>query len=158
MERHMGDCPAPGLRFQFETRYKVIAKRQKAMLAAGKNPSTVDVVTGGKTEVQKCFGSDATTGGIKFQFATTIKKHVDQIRSARAAGKDCKDITINSNGLLIYIFHFQWQFRGIRAGAKIQKDAVLNGKDPKDFDVAVNPDPRKRGNHGECSLKAILLC
>ncbi|TGO70383.1 hypothetical protein BOTNAR_0001g00590 [Botryotinia narcissicola] len=105
MDRHMGDCTAPGLRFQFDTRYKVIAKRQKAMLAAGKNPSTVDVVTVGKTEVQKCFGSDATPGGIKFQFATTIKKHVDQIRSVRAAGKDCKDITFNSNGLLIYIFH-----------------------------------------------------
>ncbi|KAF7944705.1 uncharacterized protein EAE97_005338 [Botrytis byssoidea] len=105
MDRHMGDCTAPGLRFQFDTRYKVLAKRQKAMLAAGKNPSTVDVVTVGKTEVQKCFGSDATPGGIKFQFATTIKKHVDKIRSVRAAGKDCKDITFNSNGLLIYIFH-----------------------------------------------------
>lgn len=56
-------------------------------------------------EVQMCFGSDSTVGGIKFQFATTIKKHVDQIRSARAAGKDCKDITLNSNGLLFYIFH-----------------------------------------------------
>ncbi|KAF7887039.1 uncharacterized protein EAF02_003686 [Botrytis sinoallii] len=51
----------------------------------------------------------------------------------------------------------KWQFRGIRAGAKIQKDAVLNGKDPKDFDAALNPDPRKRGNKGECSLKAILF-
>ncbi|TGO42507.1 hypothetical protein BHYA_0007g00060 [Botrytis hyacinthi] len=105
LDRHMGDCTALGLRFQFDTRYKVIAKRQKAMLAAGKNPSTIDIVTGGKTEVHKCFGSDATPSGIKFQFATTIKKHVDQIRSARAAGKDCKDITFNSNGLLIYIFH-----------------------------------------------------
>lgn len=45
----MGDSTITGLRFQFHTRYKVIAKRQKAMLAAGKNPSTVDVVTGGKT-------------------------------------------------------------------------------------------------------------
>ncbi|TGO22794.1 hypothetical protein BPAE_0154g00050 [Botrytis paeoniae] len=106
MDKHMGDCTIPGLRFQFDTRYKVIAKRQKAILAAGKNPSTVDIFTGGKTEVQKCFGSDASAVGIKFQFATTIKKNVDQIRNARAAGKDCKDIiTFNSNGLLIYIFH-----------------------------------------------------
>ncbi|KAF7887040.1 uncharacterized protein EAF02_003687 [Botrytis sinoallii] len=105
MDKFMGDSTMNGLRFQFDTRYKVIAKRQKAMLAAGENPSTVDIVTGGKTEVQKCFGSDATAGRIKFQFATTIKKHVDQIRSARAAGKDCKDIILNSNGLLIYIFH-----------------------------------------------------
>ncbi|TGO56129.1 hypothetical protein BCON_0082g00420 [Botryotinia convoluta] len=105
MDKFMGDSTVNGLRFQFDTRYKVIAKRQKAMLAAGRNPSTVDIVTGGKTEVQKCFGSDATPGRIKFQFATTIKKNVDQIRSARAAGKDCKDITFNSNGLLIYIFH-----------------------------------------------------
>lgn len=45
----MGDSTANGLRFQFDTRYKIIAKRQKAMLAAGKNPSTVDIVTGGKT-------------------------------------------------------------------------------------------------------------
>lgn len=51
----------------------------------------------------------------------------------------------------------KWQFRGIRAGAKIQKEAVLNGKDPKDFDVALNPDPRKRDNQGECSLKALLF-
>ncbi|EMR83046.1 hypothetical protein BcDW1_8378 [Botrytis cinerea BcDW1] len=105
MDKLMGDSTANGLRFQFDTRYKIIAKRQKAMLAAGKNPSTVDIVTGGKTEVQKCFGSDASTGGIKFQFATSIKRNVDQIRSARAAGKDCKDITFNSNGLLIHTFH-----------------------------------------------------
>ncbi|THV52198.1 hypothetical protein BGAL_0086g00200 [Botrytis galanthina] len=157
MDKFMGDSTIKGLRFQFDTRYKVIAKRQKAMLAAGKNPSTVDVVTGGKTEVQMCFGSDSTVGGIKFQFATTIKKHVDQIRSARAAGKDCKDITFNSNGLLFYIFHFNRNGEALRAGAKVQKDAVLNGKDPKDFDVALNPDPRKRGNQGECSLKAILF-
>ncbi|KAF5874488.1 uncharacterized protein Bfra_004498 [Botrytis fragariae] len=150
MDKHMGDCTISGLRFQFDTRYKVIAKRQKAMLAAGKNPLTVDIVTGGKTEVQKCFGSDATPGGIKFQFATTIKKNVDQIRNARAAGKDCKDITFNSNEMAKHfgsdtdVTSIKWQFRGIRAGAKIQKDAVLNGKDPKEFDVALNPDPRKR--------------
>ncbi|KAF7956689.1 hypothetical protein EAE96_004021 [Botrytis aclada] len=51
----------------------------------------------------------------------------------------------------------KWQFRSIRAGAKIQHDAVLNGKDPKDFNVALNPDPRKRGNQGECSLKALFF-
>ena len=50
----------------------------------------------------------------------------------------------------------KWQFRGIGAGAKIQKEAVLNGKDPKDFYVALNPNPRKRGNQGECSLKALV--
>ncbi|APA05666.1 predicted protein [Sclerotinia sclerotiorum 1980 UF-70] len=38
----------------------------------------------------------------------------------------------------------KWQFRGIRAGAKIQQDALANGKDPKDFNVLVNPDSRKR--------------
>ncbi|KAF7900417.1 uncharacterized protein EAF01_007719 [Botrytis porri] len=102
MDKHMGDCTASrsGLRFQFDTRYKVIAKDQKAMLAVDKYPLTVDIATSGKTEVQQCFGSDASAGGIKFQFATTIKKNVDQIRSARAAGKDCKDIVFNSNGLL----------------------------------------------------------
>jgi hypothetical protein len=31
-----------------------------------------------------------------------------------------------------------WQFRGIRAGAKIQTEAVVGGKDPKDFNVIVN--------------------
>ncbi|KAK6606179.1 hypothetical protein H4I96_04641 [Botrytis cinerea] len=50
----------------------------------------------------------------------------------------------------------KWQFRGIGAGAKIQKEAVLNGKDPKDFYVALNPNPRKRGNQDECSLKALV--
>ncbi|KAM0132414.1 hypothetical protein ACHAP3_006451 [Botrytis cinerea] len=162
MDKLMGDSTANGLRFQFDTRYKIIAKRQKAMLAAGKNPSTVDIVTGGKTEVQKCFGSDASTGGIKFQFATSIKRNVDQIRSARAAGKDCKDITFNSNEMARHfgsdsdVTSIIWQFRGIGAGAKIQKEAVLNGKDPKDFYVALNPNPRKRGNQGECSLKALV--
>ncbi|KAA8573967.1 hypothetical protein EYC84_005509 [Monilinia fructicola] len=99
MDKFMGDSTAGGIRFQFDTRYKVIAQRQKSMLAVGKNPSTVDIETSGKgkSEIQKCFGSDATIGGLKFQFATSIKKNVEQILSARAAGKDCKDIIFSSN-------------------------------------------------------------
>ncbi|CAD6443648.1 ba322ab6-cabc-4c17-89f2-6995816ea521 [Sclerotinia trifoliorum] len=49
MDKLMGDCTSGGIRFQFDTRYKVIGERQKAMLAAGQNPSTVDIVTSGKT-------------------------------------------------------------------------------------------------------------
>ncbi|KAI9647275.1 hypothetical protein NHQ30_003658 [Ciborinia camelliae] len=112
MDKLMGDSTVNGLRFQFDTRYKVIARRQKTMLAAGKNPSTVDIVKGvgvkpitAKTvhvdlipETQQYFGSDATVGGLEFQFATSIKKNVEQIRNARAAVQDCKDITFNYNG------------------------------------------------------------
>lgn len=43
MDKLMGDSTINGLRFQFDKRYKVIAKRQMAMLAAGENPSTVSV-------------------------------------------------------------------------------------------------------------------
>ncbi|QSZ33889.1 hypothetical protein DSL72_005463 [Monilinia vaccinii-corymbosi] len=97
MNKHMGDSTAGSIRYQFDTLYKVIARRQKAILADGKNPSTVDVETSSKTEIQECFDSDATIGGLKFQFSTSIKKNVDQIRNARIAGKDCKDITFGSN-------------------------------------------------------------
>jgi hypothetical protein len=31
-----------------------------------------------------------------------------------------------------------WQFRGIRAGAKIQIETLAEGKDPKDVNVIVN--------------------
>lgn len=47
-----------------------------------------------------------------------------------------------------------WQFRGIRAGAKIQKDAVAKGKDPKDFNVIVNHKGESR--QGKCALKPRL--
>jgi hypothetical protein len=47
------------------------------------------------TELQQCFGSDATTGGLKFQFATRIKADVDLIKDARAKGIDCKDIKLS---------------------------------------------------------------
>lgn len=46
------------------------------------------------TEIQACFGSDATAGGIKFQFSTRIKPDVNLILEARKSGVDCKDITL----------------------------------------------------------------
>jgi hypothetical protein len=46
-------------------------------------------------ELQKCFGSDATVGGIKFQFATRVKADVELIKEARAKGIDCKDIKLS---------------------------------------------------------------
>jgi hypothetical protein len=45
-------------------------------------------------EIQKSFGSDAVVGGIKFQFATRRKADVKLINDTKAAGIDCKDITI----------------------------------------------------------------
>lgn len=48
MDKLMGDSTINGLRFQFDKRYRVIAKRQMAMIAAGKNPSTVSVEVCGK--------------------------------------------------------------------------------------------------------------
>ncbi|EDN97078.1 predicted protein [Sclerotinia sclerotiorum 1980 UF-70] len=49
MDKLVGDFTVGGIRFQFDTRYKVIGEGQKAMLAAGQNPSVVDIVTSGKT-------------------------------------------------------------------------------------------------------------
>lgn len=46
-------------------------------------------------ELQKCFGSDATVGGIKFQFATRIKADIELIKNARAKSIDCKDIKLS---------------------------------------------------------------
>lgn len=46
-------------------------------------------------ELQKCFGSDASVGGIKFQFATRIKADFELIKNARAKGIDCKDIKLS---------------------------------------------------------------
>jgi hypothetical protein len=48
------------------------------------------------SELAACFGSDATPGGIKFQFMTKIKDDVKAIRAARASGVDCKDIALPS--------------------------------------------------------------
>ncbi|KAH7389067.1 hypothetical protein BKA64DRAFT_129400 [Cadophora sp. MPI-SDFR-AT-0126] len=47
-------------------------------------------------EIAAWFGSDASVGGIKFQFSTTIKKNLDALRDGRARGLDCKDITLPS--------------------------------------------------------------
>lgn len=52
-----------------------------------------------------------------------------------------------------------WQFRGIKAGAKVQKNAVAKGDDPKDFNVDLNykGQPRAREVHrGKCALKELL--
>lgn len=46
------------------------------------------------TEIQACFGSDATVGGLKFQFATRIRTDVNLINEARENGVDCKDIQL----------------------------------------------------------------
>jgi hypothetical protein len=46
-------------------------------------------------EVQQCFGSDATAGGLRFQFSTRIKAGVELIKDARAKGIDCKDIKLS---------------------------------------------------------------
>ncbi|KAM3088968.1 hypothetical protein ACMFMG_000588 [Clarireedia jacksonii] len=153
------DVNAPGIRYQFDTRFKVVGKRQLVLLSAGEDPLS-------------CYGSDATAAGIKFQFATTFKKNVADIQAARLSGTDCKDITLNSLGhisfpsVAIYFRashctlpfeililttgmakHFgsdatvdmiSWQFRGIRAGAKIQMETLADGKDPKDVNVIVN--------------------
>lgn len=48
-------------------------------------------------EIQACFGSDATVGGIKFQFNTRIKTDVKLIQEARKNGADCKDITLGGS-------------------------------------------------------------
>jgi len=45
-------------------------------------------------EVQKCFGSDTSVGGLKFQMSTAIRPIVTRIHQARAAGVDCKDLGI----------------------------------------------------------------
>jgi hypothetical protein len=50
------------------------------------------------TELQLCFGSDATAGGLKFQFATRVKSDVDLIKDARAKGIDCKDVKLSWAG------------------------------------------------------------
>ncbi|KAB8303400.1 hypothetical protein EYC80_004828 [Monilinia laxa] len=63
LDKLKGDSTAGGIRFQFDTRYKVIAQRQKSMLAVGKNPSTVDIETSGKgkTATAEKYG-EGTTG------------------------------------------------------------------------------------------------
>jgi hypothetical protein len=47
------------------------------------------------SDIKKCFGSDASAAGIKFQFMTRIKADVKLINDARASGVDCKDITLS---------------------------------------------------------------
>lgn len=46
-------------------------------------------------EIQQCFGSDATAGGIQFQFSTRIRADVRLVKDARAKGIDCKDIKLS---------------------------------------------------------------
>ncbi|PQE06651.1 hypothetical protein CJF31_00009776 [Rutstroemia sp. NJR-2017a BVV2] len=177
------DVNGPSIRFQFDTRFKVVGKRQLLLLSSGEDPMSVSLdglgtknSTKGKAswahapshvlflftwtvflplsepyidfipEIQQCYGSDATAAGIKFQFATTFKKNVADIQAARSSGTDCKDITLSSLATEM-AKHFgsdatadmiSWQFRGIRAGAKIQTEALADGMDPKDFNVIVN--------------------
>lgn len=41
-------------------------------------------------ELHEYFGSDATLGGLKFQFATRIKGDVQALKDSKSAGIDCK--------------------------------------------------------------------
>jgi hypothetical protein len=50
------------------------------------------------TEIAECFGSDATAGGIRFQFSTTFKQNAKKINDARAKGMDCKDLVFAGSG------------------------------------------------------------
>jgi hypothetical protein len=47
-------------------------------------------------EIAKCFGSDASTGGIRFQFDTRFRQDAKVINDARARGLDIQDITLPS--------------------------------------------------------------
>ena len=47
-------------------------------------------------EIAGCFGSDASTGGIRFQFDTRFRQDAKVINDARARGLDIQDITLPS--------------------------------------------------------------
>jgi hypothetical protein len=47
-------------------------------------------------EIAGCFGSDASTGGIRFQFGTRFRQDAKVINDARARGLDIQDITLPS--------------------------------------------------------------
>ena len=46
-------------------------------------------------DVQKHYGSDATPGGIRFQFATVIKKNAQALSNAVMTGIDPKQVDLN---------------------------------------------------------------
>ena len=47
-------------------------------------------------EIAGCFGSDASTGGIRFQSDTRFRQDAKVINDARARGLDIQDITLPS--------------------------------------------------------------
>jgi hypothetical protein len=49
-----------------------------------------------RIEIRQFFGSDASTGGIKFQFSTRIKDDVSLLKQARKNGIDCKDVVLSA--------------------------------------------------------------
>jgi hypothetical protein len=47
-------------------------------------------------EIAECFGSDASAGGIRFQFDTRFRQDAKVINDARARRLDIQDITLPS--------------------------------------------------------------
>jgi hypothetical protein len=61
-----------------------------------------------RTEIQQFFGSDATAGGIRFQFSARIKEDVSLLKQARIDGIDCKDVVLSAKarGQKFAFFYF----------------------------------------------------
>ncbi|TAQ86433.1 hypothetical protein B7494_g5243 [Chlorociboria aeruginascens] len=140
-------------------RIRPIAKQQLVMLGDGKDPKDIDLEYTSRNkgnEITSCFGSDATVGGVRFQFSTRIKNDANAIRAARAAGIDCKSLNLGgkaTEGSSEMARHFgsdtsfgslEKQFRQFRARAKLQQEAVKNGIDPMTLNLDVNAKGRAK--------------
>ncbi|KAE9364597.1 hypothetical protein N431DRAFT_447767 [Stipitochalara longipes BDJ] len=141
-------------------------------LARGEDPAKT-VLVGSETkaakEIQQCFGSDATAGGIKFQFATRFNKDVKLIKDARANGIDCKDIKLSwadksTNDGNELAKHFgsdttagalsKHYSRSIKADVDLLRACVKEGQDPKDLVLA--QVKTANGGKGANELSSIM--
>ncbi|CZR56747.1 uncharacterized protein PAC_06636 [Phialocephala subalpina] len=147
-----GGLKGNALGMQFLRNIKPNAKLMLEALERGEDPyETVivagDVKGGGGKEIQKCFGSDATVGGLKFQFATRIKADVKIVNDARQNEIDCKDITLgggvkSDNEMATFMGEgitgkaISWQFydRFKPIGDRMA-EMKANGEDPGKIDL-----------------------
>ncbi|KAG4439123.1 hypothetical protein IFR05_005410 [Cadophora sp. M221] len=152
LAKHFGSDTTPGgISKIFSRHIAPQAKLVRDCVQTGGDPKDLNLVgdvkidasKGGKKDIAEWFGSDATAGGIRFQFSARIKKDIDALREGRGNGVDCKDIALPSLAEMAAIMgsdvtpnglKFQFTDR-IKPMGKKQQEMRSAGLDPKGIDL-----------------------
>ncbi|PVH77945.1 hypothetical protein DL98DRAFT_422919 [Cadophora sp. DSE1049] len=175
LAKYFGSDVTPNaIQLQINRNVQPTAKKVREYADGGGDPKDLNIGgdgdgKGGK-QIAAWFGSDATVGGIKFQFSTTIKKNLDALRDGRARGLDCKDITLPSlaglggqemaaimgSDVTPHGLRFQFTDRIKPIGKKLQEMRSA-GLDPKDIDLDSLYSAKGGGKTGRSQIHSLLI-